>query len=73
MAIASPGFKASETGFAICPGGGLKIIPSVIKDDRWALKRHAAQILYQLGRISGGAQLLRLKLARSPAIIMSQS
>ena len=30
MAIASPGFKASETGFAICPGGGLKIIPSVI-------------------------------------------
>ena len=39
-----------------------QVIPTVIKNDRWAFKRHAA-----LRRISGDAQ------SRLPTVIMSQS
>ena len=39
-----------------------EFIPTVIKNDRWAFKRHAA-----LRRISGDAQ------SRLPTVIMSQS
>ena len=40
----------------------IRVIPSVIKNDRWAFKRHAA-----LRRTVGGAR------SRLPAVIMSQS
>ena len=44
------------------------IIPTVIKNDRWAFIRHAAS-----RHIRGDAPLVAIKAARLPKVIMSQS